>query len=258
VSVGFQGQSDYTRWKIRGLVAAAVGISARIHAAKFGRKYPFWLFDLYAGSGYNEEADCLGSPIAMYEEAQRLGVAPILHAVEVDAQRIAALSARPQIRERLARDVWLHHGSNSGFWALALELVRAKERPQYAHGLALFDPNNSDIDQALLAGFSRALPCVDIVINYSGSSVKRASAVGAQRESLNALLDAAEKKHWLIRRPMGPQQWSLIVGRNVQTGDYRAMGFEHLDSAAGRDIVQTLVLTRKQIDASSGQAPLSF
>jgi len=254
----FQGQSEATQWKVRGIVAAAVSIGARMHAAKFGRRFPFWLFDLYCGSGYNDKANCLGSPIAMYEEACRQGVSPLLHAVDIDGQSLSVLSARPQLRGRIGKDVWLHHGSNDGFWALARELVRLRERPQYAHGVVLFDPNNSVVDPALLRGFAQALPGIDIVINYSGSSIKRVTGTGVTRDDLDTLLDAAGKQHWLIRRPIGAQQWSLLIGRNVRTGDFRAIGFEHLDSVAGRDLRQTLLMTKTEIRNASGQTHLGF
>jgi three-Cys-motif partner protein len=241
-----------------GIVAAGVHIGARIHAKQHGQQYPFWLFDLFCGSGYNEQVDCIGSPLAMYSEAVAQGVAPLMHCVDRDPQALAALSAQPLVREHFDRSIFLHNGDNAEFHAYALERVRERENPQYAQGIALFDPNDSVINLELLAGFSRLLPRIDIVINYSGAAVKRANGAGANRADLRAYLQAADKKHWLIRKPHGIWQWSLLVGRNVRTGDYRAQGFEHLDGSAGSDALHTLLMTRSEFANASGQSALGL
>jgi three-Cys-motif partner protein len=253
-----QGQSTATPFKMLGIVAAAVGIGAKIHGAKFGQKYPFWLFDLFCGTGYNERADCIGSPIAMYREAVRCGVAPLMHCVDRDPEALSILSAESLVIENFDKRIFLHNGDNAEFHVLAFERVRERENPQYAHGIALFDPNDSVINLELLAGFSRLLPGVDIVINYSGAAIKRANGAGANRADLRAYLEAADKKHWLIRRPLGIWQWSLLIGRNIPTGDYRAIGFEHLDGSAGKAALQSLLLTRSDFANASGQSTLGL
>lgn len=255
-----QGQSDATIMKEQGIVAAAVGVSAKIHAHKFGRRYPFWIFDLFCGSGYNDRAECVGSPIAMWRAAVSLGVAPRMHCVDINADSLARLSTEADIRGRIGSDVFLHHGDNSLFHEQAASIVSARENAQRAMGLALFDPNDSRINLESLSGFSRSLPCVDIVINYSGAAVKRAVGGGAQRSDLDDMLLAANKRHWLVRRPIGRWQWSLLIGRNIQVGDYRSMGFEHLDGERGSYIARTLTHTRAELqdEAVSRQTALSF
>lgn len=255
-----QGQSDTTPIKTLGIVAAGVSIGAKVHANQHGRRFPFWLFDLFCGSGYNDQVDCIGSPIAMYEEAIRLGVAPLMHCVDRDPEAIAALSERELVAANFNKSIWLHNGDNKQFDVMAESRVRERENPLFAQGIALFDPNDSVISLDLLAGFSKLLPRIDIVINYSGAAIKRANGAGAKRPDLNAYIKAANKKHWLIRRPIGKWQWSLVVGRNFETRNYRALGFEHLHDSSGQAALQTLVMTKAESDKANAasQSPLGF
>lgn len=255
-----QGQSEATAYKMQGIVAAAVGISAKIHANKCGQRYPFWLFDLFCGSGYNDKVDCIGSPIAMLREADKSGVAPSMHCVDINAESLARLSTEAEIRPRMGRDVFLYHGDNINFYEHAAAIVQARELTKYARGIALFDPNDSDIALESLRGFSERLPSVDIVINYSGAAVKRANGGGADRDDLDDMLSAANKRHWLIRRPFGRWQWSLLIGRNIEVGDYKSVGFHRLDSETGREIAKVLIHTRTALkdEQVSRQAALSL
>lgn len=255
-----QGQSEYTEWKERGIAAAGVAVTGRIFAPKFRTRFPFWMFDLFSGAGWNEKADCLGSPIAMLREAKLLGLDYRLHTVDIDAAACEALMARSEIAQEYGHRIFAHHGDNAEFAGVARELVRQRERPDMAMGVWLCDPNDSSISMELLRNMGKFLPRMDVLLNVTGSAIKRANGAGGAKATVPELMEQCGKRYWLIREPAGKFQWSLLIGRNFEVGDYPGMGFYRLESSKGRDAFETLTQTKAQLraDAMAKNADLPF
>lgn len=238
VSVAKQGQSDATEWKERGLQAAfKVNIDV-FKAKKFDQKYTYWHFDLNCGSGQNEEVGCIGSPLAFLNAAHNADLESYFAGFcDINADSLELLQERKAVKED-ARS-FLFHGDNASLIEAIPDLIRAKgENPQFAMGMVLSDPNNSDVPFDQLAWLSSVCPRIDFVINWNARLFKlyQAHDWGKDRHTLASAMRMFNKAHWLIRQPQGNWRWTLLIGRGMRINDHRAMGFFHLDSDTGRRI----------------------
>jgi len=242
-----QGQGDHTEDKQRGL-GAAFSINLRIFREKFGNtRFNYWHFDLHAGSGHNDEADCTGSPISFIRAAEYCGVEKFFAGFcEVRKDAVTQLLARPEMQDMRG---YVFHGDNREFISAIPDLIAARgENPAFAVGSVLADPNGSGIPIRELAALNKACPRLDVFINWSATSNKRHRGRFGEESclSLSEAIAALGKRHWLIRQPRGAFQWTLLFGRNIATGDHRAMGIYDLRSAKGEEILGICNFTRSQ------------
>jgi hypothetical protein len=66
------------------------------------------------------------------------------------------------------------------------------------------------------------------------------------------MIHSLNKKHWYIREPIGRQQWTILVGRNVLVGSVKEMnelGFYGLDSSSGQDIFSRCNYTKEELSS---------
>jgi three-Cys-motif partner protein len=240
-----QGQSRDTEWKERGILSA-IAINFQIATAKLPWA-PYFHFDLHAGCGWNHEFGVMGSPLAFWNVAETSGHArPIGHFVELDAGRAAELRARPEIKGR--RDCFVHHEDNADFCSLIPDIIRAAgDKPQYAIGSILIDPNGPiAVPYDAIAEVLRQCPRLDVIYNFPGTGTKRLPDGHRQKITINDIPALFSKEHWLIRKQVGPWQWSLMIGRNLKTRDYPSLGFYHWESDRGQGVVLTLATTERE------------
>lgn len=145
------------------------------------------------------------------------------------------------------------YGNNREILPHVASMIRKVEHnPQFAMGTVLCDPNGYFYGDAVpaeeLRRFCIEFPRIDVILNLNvttrrwirGSIEKRMrgweNATCLRLDELPAFLS---RRYWLIRNLVGRggHQFVLMVGRNYQLGDHRAMGFFHLDSGEGQAIV---------------------
>jgi hypothetical protein len=253
VSVITQGQGDWTEHKQRG-IGAACAVSLSIFRAKFGAsRWRYWHFDLNAGTGFNDQAHCIGSPIAFLRQASACGVGNFqAHFVDIQATSCAQLMIRPElVNEPRA---FVHHGDNREFVLAIPEILRRyRDKASYAMGTVLVDPNDSRVPLAELETLSKQCPRLDLIINWNSTAPKRVNGAAAKgladpMPTLAEVIERSGKSSWLIREPIGGAHgFTLLVGRNCRVGDHKVMGFHHLDSPKGRAIFEDCHFTRAQL-----------
>lgn len=237
-----QGQShDSTEWKERG-IAAALSINLRIFKSKYKSWATYQHFDLNAGSGMNDQVDCIGSPLAFIQSVDALGISNYrAYFTDIDYDTIEKLHAYPEMKRK---NCFLFHGDNRSFIYAIPDLIRLTDkRPEYAIGSVLVDPNGSEVNIEELAWLSVKCPRLDFIINWNSVIFKRLQGAHG---TLCGSIKSLNKKHWLIREPTGGHQFILIIGRNARIGEHPAMGFYHLNSDRGQEIFHTCNLSKAE------------
>lgn len=248
-----QGQSDATKHKNRGFASAfAINLTiCRKGKSEWHRTRPYFHFDLNAGSGWNHEVNqprgVMGSPLAFLAAAESANKPEfVAHFVEQDDARGKALAKRPKILGD--RRCFVHIGDNADFVPAIPAIVRRNgEKTEYARGSILIDPNGpTGAPWDEVAAVSMICPRLDLFINWSGTAMKRLPDGHEKRLEVDDLPTLFHKEAWLVRIPHGPWQWSLLLGRNYRTGDHKAAGFMHWDSAEGAAYIEKLKLTGRE------------
>jgi hypothetical protein len=248
-----QGQSDATEFKERGL-EAAFSINTRIFTSKFGSRFTYWHFDLNCGSGVNEEIGCIGSPIAFLKSTANSGCARYFAGFcDVNPAALKSLSECEGVKGN--EQCFLFHGDNASLVEAIPDLIGSRERAHRAVGMVLSDPNGYAVPLDELAVLSTQCPGMDIAIHWNSRLRKLYRGQGWDFIDIDEAIAMLGKKHWLIRKPLGSFQWTVLIGRNVRVGEHRALGFHHLDSAMGQDIM-TRCKARLQERDSQWELPL--
>lgn len=245
-----QGQGISTEFKERGLQAAFT-INLRIFQNRFGGdKYPYFHFDLNCGTGWNDESNCIGSPLAFLQATQNTGCNRFFAGFcDIDDNKLKLLFSRPELQNK---NCWSFHGDNSELPYAIPGIIRSQgDNPKMAIGMVLVDPNGYNIPLEPLVWLSKECPKLDVVINWNSTAAKRNRynpiSGGDHVPTLEQVIENLNKKYWLIRKPMTAHQFTLLIGRNFSTGDHKSLGFYHLNSMLGQDIFAQCNFTREQL-----------
>ena len=213
--------------------------------------WPYWHIDLNAGCGWNEVVDCEGSPLVFLREAEHAERRFNAVFCDLDAEAVRSLEGRlPAAPAGCV--VRTFAGDNAdALDAFGNWIVAAGEKPQYAVGTCLADPNgvrSLPIDG--LARFASAFPRIDLIVNLNISLFSRFRG-GRESPALRGrfdkypepldLLALFHRKHWVVRNlPRGGtgERFTLAVGRSHRAGSGRHADFYPIDSPAGRRILQ--------------------
>lgn len=238
-SISTQGQSDSTEFKERGL-EAAFAINLKIFKAKiesrFGDRFPYWHFDLNCGSGINEQIGCIGSPLAFVRAAESVGCRRYFAGFcDINHGYLGELMGREPVRDNA--QCFAFHGSNASLIESIPDIIAKVERPDKAIGMVLSDPNGFEVPLDELSDLSSKCPGLDISIHWNSRLRKLYRGKGWEYIDIDDAVSMLNKKHWLIREPRGNWGWTVLIGRNIATGDHKAMGYFHLDSLKGKDIM---------------------
>jgi hypothetical protein len=250
-----QGQSIATVDKER-RIAAAMSVSMRIANNVFGGKgYRYWHFDANAGNGWNHEVGVPGSPVVFWHVAEtclrRMEPAPFF--CDRDAMAIEQLRARLGHIPAGAGSILLPGDNEDGLGVFA-DSIRISEKPHYAVGSLIIDPNGYYYRSAKGIGapvaglqwFVREFPRIDIILNLNMRTFHLQRGAGHAVATPASVLASLNRKHWLVSQAGGQSRHLLAVGRNMATGDHKALGLYDIDSDAGRKILN--------VDADSADA----
>jgi len=256
-----QGQSaDATEAKQRGLTFAFRPGFAVMRQPKFrDRGCRLFHIDLHAGSGFNDDAQCIGSPLAFLSEAKRSGCTNFFAGFcDRDKYAIQCLKERPEIKhdERCV----VFHGDNAELLYMLPDIVRHhRENPRYAIGSVLSDPNGADVPLESIIWLAQTCPCIDVILHWNSTITKRLrNGLKPQQYTLDEVIKLIPKKDWLIREPVGIHQFTLAIGRNFRFNAWHSIGFYDLNSTRGQDILQRCSLPKREIIQQERQQPGLF
>jgi hypothetical protein len=248
-----QGQGATTEQKergIKGTLAISLDIADKPHLCRF----PFWHIDLHSGSGFNKQAQCFGSPIAFLEAVRenprpfRAFFVDINGACVVDLERrlVAGYPAEAQFCHSFI-------GDNQGLLPVVGNLIRQSENPRYAVGSLLSDPNGwtDDVPLKELANFAAEFPRIDLIFNLNVRWYRLAQGqiakglegwVNKDIPSISDFPGRFSRKYWLLRKVIQSKgaPFVMLVGRNIQAGDWKAFGFHHLESDFARAEIERI------------------
>ncbi len=240
-----QGQSDATRPKQKAL-AAFLGAHARIVQviqSKHDWAGPYCYIETNAGSGWNEKADCIGSPLVATEQfSQCQGLSYQCTFIEKHRESAELLD------ERLADDGFVVNGDH----ATALPSLSL---PRNAFGLVYADPNAlKDAPFTAMGAFFKKPEAqrIDALINVNAHAVYR--VVAGQKAGnpgtyydLPGIMRQVGKRHWWIRQPFSTpgNKWTFLFGSNNPKLNIKGLGSVNLplfscDSKQGAEILASL------------------
>jgi hypothetical protein len=235
-----QGQGDATEIKQRGLsFAFRIGLTVM---QKFPQ-YRYFHFDLNAGSGFNDEAGCIGSPLTFLREVGLAEVNFCAGFCDRDKGQVESLLAR---RETQNERCFIFHGDNAEFLSMVPYIIHGREKLEHAIGSVLSDPNGADVPIYAIAQLAKTCPKIDVIFHWNSVITKRLRyGIKPTQILLQDVPRLIQKKHWLIREPMGIHQFTILIGRNLQSGDWRSMGYHHLASERGQEILERCSLAER-------------
>jgi hypothetical protein len=235
-----QGQSDATEFKERGL-EAAFAINLKIFKSKiadrFGDRFPYWHFDLNCGCGINEHIGCIGSPLAFMKAVESIGLRRYFAGFcDINEGYLQTLMEHEPVQQN--SQCFAFHGRNAALVEAIPDIIANVEQPNRAVGMVLSDPNGFEVPLDELAALSRTCPGIDIAIHWNTRIRRLFRGQGWVFVDIDEAIAMLNKRHWLIREPRGAHQWTVLIGRNIATGDHKMLGYYHLDSEKGRYIMQ--------------------
>ena len=244
-----QGQSGATEFKARG-IQSALTISLRISMAGNGANWPYWHVDLNSGSGHNERANCIGSPLAFIQAAESVGRGKYTAIFcDKNLDRISALQHK-LIGNRRAECV--NWNNRELLPVLAERIEQTERRPHFAWGSILVDPNgyfdDASVPHAELIEFASRFPRMDLLFNLNIRTYQlgKPHVVGAKGRWASKFWPSPanfqhlfNREHWLISnvRSVGGDRFCLFIGRSMKTGDHASLGIYQFASDRGRAIL---------------------
>ena len=230
-------------------LSAALTMSANIANAKFaGRDFSYWHFDANAGSGHNDLVDVPGSPVVFHVVADAClsGMQRRAFFCDLNVAALADLQAR-RLTVVWKKAFHLIPGDNEeGLEVFARDILQSRERPQYAIGSVIVDPNGWFYRNAQgygapvnnLIQFAATFLRIDIILNLNARTYRMQRAHDHRVLPPREVFRALKKEHWLVRwTHHGGNDWLLAVGRNTITGDHKKLGFFRLESPEGEEII---------------------
>jgi hypothetical protein len=233
-----QGQSDYTQLKQRRLETFLRFQMPMVKSILDRNSWPFQKYlyiDLNAGCGYNDIAECDGSPVITARAAQELGL-PI-YGILFERDKAAAKKLDERMNEFRTDDaVWvvLNADHNERLPDLVAsfhggQASKAERSQPQRFGLVYSDPNGAATPFSAYSLFAKRLPKLDALMNVNATVRKRcrgaSGSCGFNPEfckPLDASLKAIQKKHCFITLPAGRSQWTMAA-----LMDYRPKGLPH-------------------------------
>lgn len=256
-----QGQSEHTEEKQYGLgkvLSQWLSIMDRI-VPKWKITTPVLYVDMNAGAGWNEEVNCIGSPLLFLSESEKHDFKKEIYFLDSSANSVVELGER--ILEAEPRDmtschliVGDHHESLPG--------IIDKHR---GYGLIYHDPNGLPSFDLLREIYQRPnTGKLDILIRISGTNYKRirngtkAVSSTVRYPNLKDQLRSINKKQWIIRdivdkdengNPRAdPFQWTFLLGTNwTEYKAWESQGFYKIESSKGAAILNRISYTVKEL-----------
>lgn len=134
------------------------------------------------------------------------------------------------------------------------ELARKHVRSN-SFGLLYIDPNTVP-DLSMLKNCSGLMPRIDFLIRMNCTAGKRILS----KLRVSDIIDATDKKIWLIRRPLTGDrwQWTFLFGTNYsEIKAWESEGFYRIDSLKGKEYLDYFEYTAKEKEEIGIDKPMS-
>lgn len=243
-----QGQSDVTYLKQQDYQEFLRGLWFKWVIGAIQKPYfqkTIIYIDTNAGSGYNEEVGCNGSPLIFLSEAERLGLKYRAYLIEKD----------PALLARLSRRVFGYNaeticGNNGDIVPKILERI-----PPKSLGLMYVDPNGiPDWDMISSASQNETMKKIDILIRFNSVALIRNHHNGYL--PLPSYLEQIKNKpNWYGKDYYHSDEWhwTFLLGMDYRFGDWKAKGWRSFDNPDGQDLKDKL--TYKKDDYQKKRQP---
>lgn len=249
-----QGNGRWTDRKEDGF-GAALSMSLHFADKPSLTRFPYWHLDLNAGCGWNDLADCEGSPLVFvglassYQRPIRAFFCDHDPAVDVLRRELEGLALPAHLSwECRCQD-------NAALLVDVASLIEANEDPRFAVGTVFCDPNGfpDGFPRQELRWFAARFPRIDLILSLNITLFRKVEK-GRQSNpehmkgfahwpALRDIPAELSREHWLIRNPPPGgtgDQFTMLVGRNMRTGGSSPREFHDLASPTGQAILQTL------------------
>lgn len=243
-----QGQSDITNIKEADfhIFLSEWWLTLAKNALRRWQKYNNRLvyIDTNAGSGFNENCNCPGSPIIFCRAAKNADIN--YHAFLIEIDQDYALQLEDRVDQFNARVI---QGDNR---QITLDIL--SQLPPNTLGLIYIDPNGiPDWDLITKICKHQNAKTMDVLIRYNTNAVWRNLHNGKL-----ALPDALEqvrsyKKNWFGKQvePSDKWYWSFLLGINYPFKDWQKRGWLSFQTEAGKALEKKLAYSRKQYQKKS-------
>lgn len=222
-------------------------------------RFHYWHLDMHAGSGWNPNANCPGSPVVFLEEARKVGRSFRALFCDNDPATVA------QLRKRLAFAIEefddaaisiLCEDNRDALSYFAEWIASESESPAKAFGSILLDPNGfkkEDVPLEHLRIFFAVHERIDLILNVNVSLFARVRGCKGNPNTpgfddwpdpVDVFGLESLKRFWLVRNPQrggNGDRFVIFVGRNTTAGMTRFEEFYPLHSEQGQAIVRHLV-----------------
>lgn len=209
----------------------------------------YYYIDANAGSGYNDEADCEGSPLVFRREVQKARLPFVAYLVEQKAEFCTALNVAIGAKSKMI----VIEGDNRQVVPILICGI-----PRGSYGLLYVDKNGiPDFDLLRQASWMPQIAKIDILIRCPATAIKRSLWQGQSR--LEDSIKSINKRYWIVQEPL-PESWQWTFFMGLNWDGLRAMkkhGFYYLDSPEGQRIMERLNYTNSE-QQSRRQYPLPF
>ena len=259
-----QGQSEATKPKQQALgsfISAHSKIVEVIQEKHSEWAGPYVYIETNAGSGWNDNVDCIGSPLVALDALGKHSELKYQATfIERSVDSANSLENRIALRGHKAEVINKDH-------AIALPSIRV---PRGSFGLVYADPNAlKDAPVEALKTFFKQTTAskIDVLINLDAHMRRR--VVEGQRKGGNAgnyddlagLMRAIPKEHWWIRQPFvsAGAKWTFLFGSNTPRLNIKGLGKVDLPmfpvaSPTGSQIVAELMGVDRLGKPSSSQS----
>lgn len=250
---GEQGQGMFTAIKQAGL-GAVFATSLDISMGGAARAFPYWHIDLNAGCGWNEKADCEGSPLVFLRAAAERGRSVRTYFCDVDPEKVRSLRGNVESLCLPHDDAHVSYVACDNAVALPaiLKEIAGAERPKYAVGTCLCDPNGypHGFPVEAIRAFAAACPRIDLVLNLNVSLFSRVlkTRTGVRPPGFahwptpEEILAGLGRAHWMVSSPPRGgkgERFVVAYGQSFDRGGRRFRHFYPLASQQGVEIIRS-------------------
>ena len=227
-ATGGQGQSFEATIDKERCLGSALTIGMKIASKFSGSGFSYWHFDANAGCGHNRSCDVPGSPVVFHIAADAClnGMQRRAFFSDCDQRQLDELAIR--LTPAWKASSYLLPRDNEESLEVFAECIRSSgERPQYAIGSVIVDPNGywyrngNGMGPPILGllRFTAAFPRIDIVLNLNVGAYWRQRGAGQCVLPPRDVFASLRKAHWLVRYTShGQNRWA--AGGRSQRGDW--------------------------------------
>lgn len=260
------GQSNHTLTKqmilkdiINSVYRPIYGLSEKNSKKGLPAKVIFNWIDTNAGTGYNVEFGCDGSPVIFQNEMIQKNYPYRMYCIEKNRENINEL----QKTLIPSSNITFVNGNHNSAIKNVLSDLKQKKYQQY--GILYHDPNGYPSWDMLIESSNRwETAKLDYLIHIAATTIKRVVNGLGKDSSLLDMISKIDKRYWYIREchylGSDATQWCFLLGTNYK--DYsslKSIGFKRVDTSSGESIMNIFNHTKSTSYSNMvlSQKPLS-